>query len=766
MAAATAEHSTDSQSLQKFFNESKTVEGLKTLLSQSNGVANLAREISELNQLYYDIIIPNPRLQSFFSADNKLHPVFRKLRMYPHELSTGKIDLHNEAEMDELFNLIDVLRKDRYFPFIVNPTLRARILETQGEHAGTHPEVEAEKAEKEKAKEKTDEPAESTHSKLGLAETIDLGQTGDIEYTPAQKAENLVRSLPKPRIGGFLSSTGIRVVSLIRRIPRERLIPALALGAAGLAAAGPAGAGAGLVVGYLAGQTIIEPIARGGASLPSATAPQSVQPSAQPNSTPQQAQPSQEAPPDAPQQGRQQPRQRRQSPAIPPIFGTPFGGKNLFSFALGPGKVVWISIIGVIIGVAILMLFSPPQNGGGSSGGGGSASQTATTTATSTDIAQCSFYFNGKPTKIGSSGISSLISDAANKAGIPPAVLAGIVERESQSAIASTDQSYITNDFDNHNNYGCDLSNPNTCAFGVAQFQPPTFSSIFDAHKDELANLGKTSVDTTPISQSDYTPGSSVFRIVSVKDSILAAAFAIKDYHAGVTSDSSLWDDNTILAVGEKYYTGNTKSGCPDNYCDDLISDYKACTVQPQIPIALDTFPAQLVAKILGSDSCIINGAAVVSTSDENACVASIQPIPQLCSDAISSSVFGVQGGVLQCVGFVKAALNGASGTTLDDHGVSNACDYASNPPTGYDFIPHDANVTIQVGDIAVWGCNYDSYNSANNFPNGHVAVVVGVDGGNDFEVAEANFGLIKGKVEIRPVNRNEFDFLGWDRKR
>lgn len=87
-------------------------------------------------------------------------------------------------------------------------------------------------------------------------------------------------------------------------------------------------------------------------------------------------------------------------------------------------------------------------------------------------------------------------------------------------------------------------------------------------------------------------------------------------------------------------------------------------------------------------------------------------------------------GTCLQCVGFVQATVGGALGQPLNNGG--NAKDYATNVPTGYQYIPLGSGTPMQEGDIIIktggqWG---------------HIAIVTAVYDENTFQVAEANYNL------------------------
>lgn len=102
-------------------------------------------------------------------------------------------------------------------------------------------------------------------------------------------------------------------------------------------------------------------------------------------------------------------------------------------------------------------------------------------------------------------------------------------------------------------------------------------------------------------------------------------------------------------------------------------------------------------------------------------------------------------GTCLQCVGFVQAAVMGATGTTLNKGG--NAKDYASNVPDGYQYIPLSSGTPIQEGDIII--------KTGGSF--GHIAVVVEVLSQTAIKIAEANYNF-GGEIGIQNTTPSVYD--------
>lgn len=104
----------------------------------------------------------------------------------------------------------------------------------------------------------------------------------------------------------------------------------------------------------------------------------------------------------------------------------------------------------------------------------------------------------------------------------------------------------------------------------------------------------------------------------------------------------------------------------------------------------------------------------------------------------------------LQCVGFVGAAVGGATGTAFPH--VGNAADYARDIP-GFTFVP--VGGTIAVGDLVVW--------DDGGF--GHIGIVVQVYDNDNIQVAEGNFDYHGGVSLRNRVISSEPNLKGWLRK-
>lgn len=227
-------------------------------------------------------------------------------------------------------------------------------------------------------------------------------------------------------------------------------------------------------------------------------------------------------------------------------------------------------------------------------------------------IAACTFYRGDAVStsnpdgglKFRSPELVKLVNDVSYQVGVPPALLAGMLRIESANVFYTNDDSYVKNDFDSHcakkEDGGC-LTSGGYGIYGAMQFYAPTFKSIFERHKDDLKSLfNKTDVDIDATKTQDTMAPDTIFRIYSVKDSLIAAAYKLRD--AGATT--STVDYDTIKNIVNDYFTRNPdlkeceykSGGSIYNYCDDLWKSYSSCkpSTTPytpgEIPPAPDNF--------------------------------------------------------------------------------------------------------------------------------------------------------------------------------
>lgn len=224
-----------------------------------------------------------------------------------------------------------------------------------------------------------------------------------------------------------------------------------------------------------------------------------------------------------------------------------------------------------------------PKSAGGSSGGGGSSSGSSSLGGGG-NIAACTFYRGGDPisgVKIGNPTLATTIDEIASKVGVPSALVAAFLRVESGDKFIMTDPTYLANDYD------ATLSSAG--AIGMAQFLPGTFLGIFNANKAELNSLfGKTDVVTTVDPPSAMKPNS-YFRIYSIRDTITANAFFIKNGLAGAISGIT---KDMVTNLVQTYFSGPNKicaysgiGGRAGDYCDDVWKSFSECQTQQQ-PIA------------------------------------------------------------------------------------------------------------------------------------------------------------------------------------
>ena len=252
--------------------------------------------------------------------------------------------------------------------------------------------------------------------------------------------------------------------------------------------------------------------------------------------------------------------------------------------AAGSNPIGWGVIAVIIVIMLILVLWILLLPGMGSSlESGGSPNPEGTSNggnASSGPGNQCTYYGRSgglKPVE----KVSSLVNEVANKVGVPSSVLLGIIRIETPAGFTYSDPSFFNNDFDATVSFAG--------AVGFMQFLPSTFNGVYYSNQDELKTLfGKESVSTSLDQSSD----TSVLRITSIKDSIIAAAFKVRaDKAAGFGSDSP-WDEGAVKLVARRYqgaclYNDGRTEG---DYCEDLWKSVSGCQ-SPSNPIAANSCP-------------------------------------------------------------------------------------------------------------------------------------------------------------------------------
>jgi hypothetical protein len=190
-------------------------------------------------------------------------------------------------------------------------------------------------------------------------------------------------------------------------------------------------------------------------------------------------------------------------------------------------------------------------------------------TGSGSDATDCSYKGTDGLKKPGNLELAQFANQAANKLGVPPAVVLGIMRIETPDAFKSTDKTYFTNDYD---------ANPSPAgAIGIMQFLPSTFEWTFQANqKDMQSAFSKISVikDVTPAIIPP--PIDSILRITSIRDSIISTTFKVRmDKEA--FNKTSPWDEESVREVARRY-----QGACPypggGSYCDDLWASVKGCS--------------------------------------------------------------------------------------------------------------------------------------------------------------------------------------------
>lgn len=251
--------------------------------------------------------------------------------------------------------------------------------------------------------------------------------------------------------------------------------------------------------------------------------------------------------------------------------------------AIGSGA--WIPF--VIAGVVILIIVFIIILGGGGTGQGASLGSAQPTPGIippggGGSIISCTFYRGGdtiQGVKFGNPEMAQFVESVAAKVGVPPAVIAGIMRVESGSKLALTDVSYFTADYD---------STSSGVAYGLMQFVPSTFRGVFNNNSAEMNSLfGKTQVRTVIDPRTNVYPNN-YLRIYSIRDSIIATAFLVKNNKRDINGDGP-WDKDTISKIAATYYSGNP-NGCtkypsctsgPYDYGEDVWRSYSECVVTP-----------------------------------------------------------------------------------------------------------------------------------------------------------------------------------------
>ncbi len=247
---------------------------------------------------------------------------------------------------------------------------------------------------------------------------------------------------------------------------------------------------------------------------------------------------------------------------------------------LGP---LGLTIIGAIVGIFFLTLIFTNITGGEAANIPSGNGNNQTASGPSSDISTCYFYRGGDTVpaaKISNPQLSSFVADVAIKTSVPSSIIAGVMRVESGDRLSNSDEAYFNKGYDYHTS---------GVAYGIMQFTPDTFSYVFSSNKEILNTVfGKDSVETGLTGNG--VSGVNVFRIYSIKDSIIAAALKIKADKKSINGDGP-WDEATIRKIAERYYGTNAdgttnypgNDGSIQNYGSDVWKSYSGCQPTPII---------------------------------------------------------------------------------------------------------------------------------------------------------------------------------------
>lgn len=262
--------------------------------------------------------------------------------------------------------------------------------------------------------------------------------------------------------------------------------------------------------------------------------------------------------------------------------------------------IVWI-IVGIIILVLIVVIILLTSTIGSASDLGGETSQNGGGPGSSSvNIASCTFYRGGDSisgVKFGNPALANFVTETAAKVGVPPAILAGIMRVETGERLVDPNPIYFDTDYDSHTS---------GVAYGLMQFTPGTFTNTFNVNKDELQRLfSKTNVEEALKFRNEMSP-SNILRIYSIRDSIIAAAFKVRNDKQTINGDGP-WNEATIREIARRYY-GTSQDYAPgQNYGSDLWKSYSNCTAVPTIANA-SSCPIPRGTVTCGSKFTPVNG--------------------------------------------------------------------------------------------------------------------------------------------------------------
>ncbi|MBI2337821.1 hypothetical protein HYU95_01425 [Candidatus Daviesbacteria bacterium] len=243
-------------------------------------------------------------------------------------------------------------------------------------------------------------------------------------------------------------------------------------------------------------------------------------------------------------------------------FGKGRGGGVSSLGKVGKSRGKW-ALLGLLAFLGVGILGFTGANQPGTTTGGGIPTG-------SSDISQCKFTrgdHNPKETSFKSNLLLSYIQEAAQKANIPPVVLAAFIRVESPSTSGMSD--------DQITNYAANCAESPTKALGIMQIQPPgTTSARGDpASCDDCIDAGAKLVGKTvsTMTTADYCdPRTSI---------IVGGGWILKKMNKLGLGDGTKWDtawtnDRKAIETLVRTYYGdilypNSNTG-PFNYADDV----------------------------------------------------------------------------------------------------------------------------------------------------------------------------------------------------
>lgn len=411
------------------------------------------------------------------------------------------------------------------------------------------------------------------------------------------------------------------------------------------------------------------------------------------------------------------------------------------------------TLLPIIIAVVLIILFTFLIVGFGGGGGGVPGAGTTTTSPTGqpppggggSTISSCTFTRAGVANSIKSSTLLVWINDAANKAGVPPSILASVAMHENPNFVMNTedtDGAIKTNTYCIKGSYFCEKNgkriNHDECLaidkYGACGDDPCTQEDLDSGAQNAQAVGLMQLIDV-------YNQGSD---LCSITESLSLAANKLKN--DGISMNPTLADVSNAIY---RYY--NQCAYGSYSYCNEVWDDYNNCksfiAVSPGVG-ALQ--PA--INLIYGLVNGITNFCGGSLNSSNFGCLNSIvPPLIENVKNELLTSVF--RNNYLQCVGFVQAIITGLTGQPLDKN--VDAVNFARYIPSGYNFI-YKEDGAPQAGDLPIW-------NSLQN-PYGHIAYVTKVYNDTSFEVAEGNYDR-KGGIRLRDKAVDDYGLLGWLRK-